>query len=53
MIQIVQNAGEFIISLSKAYHSGFNCGLNIAEAVNFGTDAWLSVFDDYTTCTCV
>lgn len=31
---------------------GFNCGLNEAEAINFGTDKWLEVFDRFRTCTC-
>lgn len=27
-------------------------GLNIAEAVNFGTDRWLHLFGKFTTCSC-
>lgn len=52
MIRIIQNAGEFVISFSKGYHSGFNSGHNIAEAVNFGTSTSLELFDSYKTCTC-
>ena len=37
----VQYPGEFIIAFSGAYHSGFNSGFNIAEAVNYATFKWL------------
>jgi len=39
--------------MSGAYHSGFNWGFNIAEAVNMGSLAWLSNFAYAKSCNCV
>ncbi|XP_055306843.1 lysine-specific demethylase 4D-like [Sitodiplosis mosellana] len=50
--RLIQNPGEFVVSMTKAYHSGFNCGLNHAEAVNFGSEKWLEVFHESKTCHC-
>lgn len=52
MNKILQNPGEFILSFSGTFHSGFNCGVNINEAINFGSDGWLNFIDTYTECTC-
>ncbi|KAF0720625.1 Aste57867_182 [Aphanomyces stellatus] len=35
-------ANEFIVTYPSSYHSGFNNGFNIAEAVNFATPDWIS-----------
>lgn len=51
-IQIVQNFGEYVVLFSGCCHSGFNCGINAAEAVNFATKEWLIYFPKYRICSC-
>lgn len=34
------------------YHSGFNFGYNQAEAISFGCESWLNIFDQFKTCSC-
>lgn len=50
--RVVQKAGVFIISFCGGYHSGFNCGFNAAEAVNFATPGWLNFFPGFRTFEC-
>ena len=51
--RIVQEPGEFVITLPKAFHAGFNAGFNCAEAVNFALDRWVDeVASKASLCTC-
>ena len=53
MHKVVQKAREFVISRAKAYHSGFNSGFNIAEAINFALPDWIPVGREAGYCTCI
>jgi len=52
MTRAVQRPREFIISRAAAYHSGFNAGFNIAEAVNFALPNWLQIAYKARSCVC-
>ncbi|CAO1625603.1 unnamed protein product [Sympodiomycopsis kandeliae] len=38
-----QRANEFVVTYPKAYHSGFNQGFNLNEAVNFALPDWIDL----------
>ena len=49
----VHGPGEFMITRASAYHSGFNMGFNIAEAVNFALPSWIPIGMKARACRCV
>jgi hypothetical protein len=40
---MIHEEGEYMVTRASAYHSGFNEGFNLAEAVNFALPHWLSI----------
>jgi len=48
----IQNPGEFVITLGKSYHAGFNLGFNCAEAVNFANRSWINIGLKAKSCDC-
>lgn len=50
--RVVQHEREYIITFPGVLHAGFNCGFNIAEAINIGSDRWLEFFPKFGLCNC-
>lgn len=48
----MQYPGEFIITFSNGYHTGFNSGFNTNEAVNFVNESWLEELPKQRYCKC-
>eukprot|EP00947_MAST-08B_sp_MAST-8B-sp1_P006325 g6325.t1 len=48
----VQYPGEFMVTLPKAYHAGFNLGFNLAESSNFATPEWIPIGMRAKVCQC-
>ncbi|CAD8208243.1 unnamed protein product [Paramecium pentaurelia] len=51
--KMAHHEGEFMFIFAGAYHQGFNCGFNIAEAVNLATLNWLPLLLKAKICKCV
>ena len=49
---IVQKPNEFIVTFPRGYHFGWNLGLNMAEATNYGNKDWIPFGIKAKQCTC-
>lgn len=52
LLKVIQRPGEFVVLFSGCFHMGFNLGLNEAEAINFATSSWVSIFPTFKICKC-
>ena len=50
--KIIQEPGQFIVQAPYLYHSGFNLGFNMAEAINFATPRWIPYGRSARPCEC-
>ncbi|KAI6356770.1 hypothetical protein MCOR25_007865 [Pyricularia grisea] len=50
VVPVVQRAGEIVVTLPEAYHSGFSAGYTVCEAVNYA-DRPLKVGEERAWCT--
>jgi hypothetical protein len=50
--KMYQGPGEISLAFAEGYHSGFNMGFNIAEAVNYGNRDWLERYSKFKPCNC-
>ena len=47
-----QREGEFVVTFPRAYHFGFNLGLNCAESTNFALPSWVPAGLAASRCAC-
>ncbi|KAH7697685.1 CRE-JMJD-2 protein [Aphelenchoides avenae] len=40
---VVQQAGDIVVILARAYFMGFDCGFNMVETVQFATQRWIGI----------
>mmetsp|Transcript_32522 Transcript_32522/g.49744 ORF Transcript_32522/g.49744 Transcript_32522/m.49744 type:complete len:289 (-) Transcript_32522:1110-1976(-) len=52
MVKAIHRAGEFMIVRAKGFHSGFNFGFNVAEAINFALVDWIPIGAKAGVCKC-
>jgi hypothetical protein len=50
--RVIQYPGEFIVTMPRSYHAGFNFGFNCNEAVNFALPRWIPLGRIATVCDC-
>jgi len=50
--KVTQHSREFIITWPRAFHFGFNFGVNCAESVNFANSSWVNYGKNAQVCKC-
>jgi len=50
---VIQEPGDFVIAGPAVFHQGYNCGYNIAQAVNFGIPTWKRLLKQTSSCFCL
>lgn len=53
MIQVIQKEGELILTFPGGYHSGFNYGFNVFEAIGYSTPRWVKYARTALNCNCL